>query len=70
MSDRRQLGQYDLQLYADHLDADPALIERTAAVVDAHAVALMCFELDPTTCHRTIVADRLARATGRIVRHL
>lgn len=70
MADRRQLGEYDLQLYAAHLDADPTVIERTAAAIGAHEVALMCFELDPSTCHRTIVADRLARTTGRAVRHL
>lgn len=70
MRDRRHLGQYDLERYAQHLDANGSVVERTASTIEGHEVALMCFELDPATCHRTIVADRLARLTGRVVRHL
>lgn len=47
-----------------------AALEQTAAGVEGRRVALMCFELDPATCHRTVVASRLARLTGGLVRHL
>lgn len=70
MAERRKAGTYDLEVYADHFDANPAVLERTAAGVEGRVIALMCFELDPRVCHRSIVADRLARLTGRTVRHL
>lgn len=70
MKERQALGAYDLERYAQHLDALPELLEQTAAGVEGRRVALMCFELDPATCHRTVVASRLARLTGGLVRHL
>lgn len=34
------------------------------------SVALMCFERDPSTCHRSVVARHLETLTGLTVRHL
>jgi len=36
----------------------------------AHVVALFCVEQEPAACHRSLLADRLARDLGVRVRHL
>lgn len=36
----------------------------------AHIVALFCVERQPTACHRSLIADRLAADLGSRVRHL
>lgn len=70
------------RIYSAHLigkDARAAL-DVLADTARATTVCLLCFERDPTTCHRTIIADRLkARGIevvdlfgddpGRYVRH-
>ena len=33
-------------------------------------VCLLCLEADPTHCHRTLVAEAVARDTGLAVNHL
>jgi uncharacterized protein (DUF488 family) len=37
---------------------------------EAHVVALFCVEREPTACHRSLLADRLARDLGAKVRNL
>ena len=41
-----------------------------ADLARTRAVCLMCYERDAARCHRSIVAERLAAATGLAVRHL
>jgi uncharacterized protein (DUF488 family) len=36
----------------------------------AHIVALFCVEREPAACHRSLLADRLAKDLGLPVRHL
>jgi uncharacterized protein (DUF488 family) len=48
------------------LDLEPLV----RALPGAGAAALFCVERDPEACHRSIVADRLSREYGVVVRHL
>ena len=41
-----------------------------ASLPDDAVVALMCVEADPEACHRSLVAERLAAATGSELIHL
>jgi uncharacterized protein (DUF488 family) len=43
---------------------------RAAALADEAPSALLCFEADAVGCHRRVVAERLAEATGLGVRDL
>lgn len=50
---------------------DRADLEAAAASLPEHeAAALLCVERDPEACHRSLVADRLARRFGVEVDHL
>ena len=65
-----QLAEFK-QIYARHLlneSAAKAMIT-VEALARGMAVCLMCFERDPATCHRSVIADGL-RATGFSVLHL
>ena len=54
------------KIFNKHLQTDLALthMEAAAKLVSERATCLMCFESDPATCHRSIVAGRLAQMTG------
>ncbi len=60
------------RIYADQLATEPAraaLVE-LGALAEAEAVCLLCYERDPGTCHRSIVADLLAGQHQFQIRHL
>jgi uncharacterized protein (DUF488 family) len=52
------------------IEAQAALAEVAALARAGARVCLLCLEADPARCHRSIVAEHLARATGCAVRHL
>lgn len=59
-------------IYAAHLRgpvAQAALAE-AARVVEHRASCLLCYEADPLGCHRSIVANAIARKTGLAIQHL
>lgn len=62
--DAARAGRVDefRQIYLDHLESKEAqeAIPILSAIVDDAPTCLLCFERDPATCHRSIVADRLA----------
>jgi uncharacterized protein (DUF488 family) len=62
--DAARAGQYDLfrAIYAAHLGSEDAhsSLMRLVTVAKERPTCLLCFERDPKTCHRTIVAGRLA----------
>ena len=61
-----------LAIYTAHL-CDPRAqgsLAEAARVAQSQAACLLCYEHDPACCHRTIVADAIARSTGMAVRHL
>lgn len=48
-----------------------AVVDEVAEAVRGHRAALLCYEADPATCHRAIIAPRVAkrlklRAVGNI----
>lgn len=59
-------------IYEEHLRSDAALADlaRATALAAEAPACLLCFERDHATCHRAIVADRIAAAGGQAVMHL
>jgi hypothetical protein len=59
-------GQYRKfrEIYSRHLRTDRAkgALGELAGVVEEHATCLLCFERDPTVCHRSIVGEKLKTA--------
>jgi uncharacterized protein (DUF488 family) len=68
--DAARAGRYGefRRLYTRHLDkTEPmAALRALTKIVRATPTCLLCFERDPTTCHRSIVADRLKSKGTRI----
>ena len=61
--DAARSGHYELfhEIYEAHLQTEDAqsAIEDLAAAAGAVPTCLLCFERDPSVCHRSIVAKRL-----------
>ncbi len=59
-------------IYEAHLAEPQAQLELAAAadIARARKAALLCYEADPTGCHRLIVAERLQEAIGCEIEHL
>lgn len=55
--------------WLDGAEARRSLAE-AAELMGAGPVCLLCYEREPADCHRAIVAERLAAATGAAVYHL
>jgi len=60
------------KLFGKHMRSQTAERDLRVAcdLVQKHRACLMCFEADFETCHRSIVADHVARATGLMIDHL
>lgn len=61
------------RIYARHLETSPAreeLDQLTALARAGKRLCLLCYERDPAQCHRSFIADRLARRLGVTVEHL
>jgi uncharacterized protein (DUF488 family) len=60
-------------IFADQLrtiDAQEALHDVSEWIVDGRRACLLCFEADPSHCHRTLVANALAERVPLEVVHL
>lgn len=55
--------------FAQYLKSQQPLLKKIASDLDG-SVALMCFERDPATCHRSVVARHLERLTELKTRHI
>ena len=55
--------------FTTYLKSQNPLLRLLAKELDG-GVALMCFERDPSTCHRSVVARHLEHLTGLTTRHL
>lgn len=55
--------------FTTYLKKQAPLLKTLAGDIDGR-VALMCFERDPTTCHRSVVAKHLESLTGLRTKHL
>ncbi|MBB6467945.1 uncharacterized protein (DUF488 family) [Aminobacter lissarensis] len=53
-------------IYSEHLDSDDAQssLKELVAVAGQKPTCLLCFERDPATCHRSIVAGEMTAAAG------
>lgn len=60
------------RVMAAHLDGEEAQADlaRLAGIAAAETACLLCLEADPARCHRSLVAERLARRMEVEVRHL
>jgi uncharacterized protein (DUF488 family) len=70
----KQTGDFDLlaSQYRVHLTGVDDSIERLYQMAVAERVCLLCFERDPAMCHRSLLADIVAKRNGRQfeVRHV
>lgn len=48
-----------LELYGEHLDRQPGVVEGVEAAIEGHRVALLCVESDAHLCHRSVLVNRL-----------
>jgi uncharacterized protein (DUF488 family) len=64
--DAARAGRFDQfrRIYSKHLaQAEPQeKLRQLGALVEEHPTCLMCFERDPTECHRLIVASQLPKS--------
>jgi uncharacterized protein (DUF488 family) len=66
--DAARSGRFDdfRAIYTRHLSqSEPQLaLKKLASLVTKQSACLMCFERDPTECHRLMVASRLPKQVG------
>ncbi|MGE8400047.1 MAG: DUF488 family protein [Delftia tsuruhatensis] len=55
--------------FSKYIESQRPLLEKLAFELDGN-VALVCYERDPATCHRSVVAKRLELMTGLTTKHL
>ena len=60
------------RIFLSHMEEPEALLDLGEALAHAREKpsCLLCLERDPENCHRLIVADRMARESGQVIRHL
>jgi uncharacterized protein (DUF488 family) len=60
------------RIYRDHLKTEAAqsALDTLAGIVRSSHACLLCFEADPTHCHRSLVADALAALVYLRITHL
>ena len=60
------------QIFTSHLRTDEAkaALRETGDLLKNDTACLLCFEHDHSVCHRAMVAEKLAGATGARVHHL
>jgi len=67
-------GDYELfkRIFSQHMTADEAQadLSRLERLAKTERVCLMCYERDPTTCHRSIVLNHLSSKMSVKVHHL
>lgn len=61
-----------LRIYRDHLSGDDAqaALRKAAVAASAKTSCLLCYEAEPSGCHRAVVARAISEATGLVVDHL
>lgn len=70
---RVRASGYDHDLhteYRSYLAGKTASLRVASKDVISKLTCLLCYEADPTNCHRSIVAEELALLTGATIRHL
>jgi uncharacterized protein (DUF488 family) len=59
-----------LAKYRRHLNGAREVVETVTDAVRGHRAALLCYEHDPKTCHRSILAPRVARKLAIVPNNL
>ena len=59
-------------IYREHMQGDRPLAALSEAIslAQSELCCLLCFERDPATCHRRIVAEMIVAETGQLILHL
>ena len=75
MMDRVKSGDgYDEEIHEEYrrylLSTQAAALKSAAGLALSSSICLLCYEADAGDCHRSIVAEELARQTGLTVHHL
>lgn len=70
MATLRSSGKYDWAAYLAHLSVQVEALAAAANLATTNRIALLCYESDPTECHRIAVATELHGITGFGVKHL
>lgn len=75
MMDRVKSGDgYDEQIHEEYrrylLSTQAEPLKSAGELALSSSTCLLCYELDAENCHRSIVAEELARQTGLTVHHL
>ncbi len=60
------------RIFRAHMEGDRSLaaLEEARALAVEQRACLLCFERDPATCHRLLVAEMIVGGSGRDIRHL
>ena len=60
------------EIFAGQMREPAAILALEQAVEQSRqrAACLLCYEADPSCCHRAVVADLIARRTGAAILHL
>ncbi len=59
-----------LAKYRGHLNESREVVAAVTEAVRGHRAALLCYEHDPKTCHRSVLAPRVARKLAIVARNL
>src|SRR6185312_11457260 len=59
-------------IFCEHMTSDRAQAELAQAkqIAVGRRTCLLCFEQDPMTCHRRLVAEMISAETGQPIQHL
>ncbi len=72
--DAARAGDFQLfrRIFMQHMTTEKAQsdLRRATELLQSAQLCLMCYERDPATCHRSMVADMLSFGKGINVRHL
>ena len=66
----RSTGSYSLDAYEEFFEAQDELLPNLTEVAAKTRTVLLCYELDPGVCHRSVLAKHVAREAGLRILHL
>ena len=66
----RETGIYDWDAFRSYIDTQLDAVTDAATLAEDGRTALLCYELDPATCHRSIVAEYMSGLGPFRIRHL
>ncbi len=70
LANLRETGIYDWDAFRAYMATQPEALTQAAEFAEDARTALLCYELDPATCHRSLVADHLSEMGGFRIHHL